>query len=363
MLSIEDYCTGKIKKRESNGWLFLTLNSWLPPLASFLLFMTDHLLKANCRTVHLGGFSPKLEPALTIDSGDRIQIETYSGFYVYDQAPPEFLTPEFLDICQNLPPERKVGPGPHLLTGPLYVNNAEPGDVLEVRLETITPRLPVGFNAIRAGWGALPEQFAETKLRFLPLNLEEKVAQFPTGSGIKIPLHPFFGILGVATAEINRSSIPPGPYGGNLDNRELQAGSRLFLPVFVPGALFSIGDGHSAQGDGEIDVTAIETSMNGTIQIQLRKDLKLTAPLAETPTDIITMGFGQTLDAALEMALQQMIEFLEKFVKMSPEEAYVLCSIAVNFRITQVVNRPMKGVHGMLPKAILPLADPASNFL
>jgi acetamidase/formamidase len=128
------------------------------------------------------------------------------------------------------------------------------------------------------------------------------------------------------------------------------------LPIFVPGALFSIGDGHAAQGDGEINVTAIETSMNGTIQIKLRKDLQLSAPLAETPTDIITLGFGETLDQAFEFALQQMITFLEHFAGLSAEDAYVLCSLAVNFHITQVVNRPHKGVHGMLPKSILPQA-------
>lgn len=141
-----------------------------------------------------------------------------------------------------------------------------------------------------------------------------------------------------------------------MDNRELQSGSRVFLPIFVPGALFSIGDGHSAQGDGEINVTAIETSMNGTIGLKLRKDLKLTAPIAETPTDLITMGFGQTLDEAFECALKQMIDLLEHFVGLSAEEAYVLCSLAVNFHITQVVNTHIKGVHGMLPKCILPKA-------
>jgi len=316
--------------------------------------MTHHLLKANCQTVHLGGFSPNLKPALIVDSGDRIDVETYSGFYVADKAPPEFLTPEFLDICQNLSIDRKVGPGPHLLTGPIYVNNAEPGDVLEIKIEDVYPSLPVGFNAIRPGWGALPQYFSEPKLRFIPLDLEKKIAEFPAGSGIRIPLHPFFGILGVANAEINRSSIPPGRYGGNMDNRELQPGTRLFLPVFVRGGLFSIGDGHSAQGDGEIDVTAIETSMNGTIQIILRKDLFLMFPFAETPTDIVTMGFGRTLDEAFELALKQTIYWLEKFVGLSAEDAYVLCSLAANFRITQVVNTPQKGVHGMLPKCMLP---------
>lgn len=316
--------------------------------------MAHHILKATKETVHLGGFSYLLEPALTVNSGDTVDVETYSGYYVHEKAPPEFLTPAFLDICQNLPSKRKIAAGPHLLTGPIYIRDAEPGDVLEVKLQTITPSLPVGFNAIRIGWGALPHQFSQPALRFIPLDLENNIAEFPSSSGIKIPLKPFFGILGVATEETSRISIPPDFYGGNIDNRELQAGSKVFLPIFVPGALFSIGDGHSAQGDGEVNVTAIETSMNGTIQLTLRKDLCLTIPIAETPTDIITMGFAPTLDEALELALKNMIDFLARFVNLSLEDAYVLCSLAVNFRVTQVVNSPQKGVHGMLPKSILP---------
>ncbi|MCL6433622.1 MAG: acetamidase/formamidase family protein [Leptolyngbyaceae cyanobacterium HOT.MB2.61] len=316
--------------------------------------MTEHILKATCETVHLGGFSSALKPALVVESGDRIHVETFSGMNVYQKAPPEFVPPAFREICEHLPGDRRVGPGPHLLTGPIYVKGAEPGDVLEVRLEEITPSLPIGFNAIRPGWGALPQIFTEPALRFIPLDLTNRMAEFPPGSGIKFPLHPFFGILGVATDETARSSIPPGLYGGNIDNRQLQAGSRVFLPVFLPGALFSIGDGHAAQGDGEVNVTAIEISMNGTIQLILQKDLKLTTPFAETPTDYITMGFGQTLDEAFEVALQQMIRFLERFTGISVEEAYVLCSLAVNFHITQVVNKPQKGVHGLISKAILP---------
>ncbi|CEJ47448.1 acetamidase/formamidase family protein [Umezakia ovalisporum] len=315
--------------------------------------MAHHILKATRDTVHLGGFSNLLKPVLTINSGDTIDVETYTGYYVYDQAPPEFLTPEFVDICQNLASERKVAPGPHLLTGPIYVRGAEPGDVLEIELQAIAPSLPVGFNAIRAGWGALSQQFTQPALRFIPLDLGNNVAEFPVHSGIKIPLKPFFGILGVATPENARISIPPGSYGGNIDNREIQAGSRLFLPVFVPGGLFSIGDGHAAQGDGEVNVTAIETSMNGRIKLTLRKDLQLTTPIAETPTDMITMGFASSLDTALELAVKNMIDLMEHFINLSAEDAYVLCSLAVNFRITQVVNSPQKGVHGMLPKSIL----------
>ncbi|MGC9524540.1 MAG: acetamidase/formamidase family protein [Limnospira sp.] len=316
--------------------------------------MVDRRLNATATTTHLGGFSDRLEPALSVQSGDRVHVETYTGYYLYDGAPDGFLTPEFVQLCQTLPRDRIVGPGPHLLTGPIVVENAAPGDVLEVRLESISPRLAVGFNAIRTGWGALPERFADPKLRFIDLDLNRNVTEFPPGSGIEIPLRPFFGILGVATAERDRSSIPPGIYGGNIDNPELQAGSRIFLPVFVPGALFSIGDGHAAQGAGEVNTTAIETSMNGTIQLILHKNWTLDAPLAETSTDIITMGFGETLDEAFESALNGTIALLERSLNITSEDAYVLCSLAVDFRITQVVNSPQKGVHGAIAKSMLP---------
>jgi acetamidase/formamidase len=320
--------------------------------------MVDHVLRATCETVHLGGFSPQLSPVLAIRSGDRVQVETYTGFYVCEQAPPEFAPPELLDIVQNLPKSQQVDVGPHLLTGPIWIDGAEPGDVLEVEIEAIAPRLPMGYNLIRAGWGALPQQFPTPSLRFIPLDLERAIAEFPPGSGIQIPLRPSFGILAVAPLE-RCSSVPPGRFGGNLDNRHLQAGSRIFLPILQPGALFSIGDGHAAQGDGEVDVTAIETSMNGTVRLTVRKDLghlDLTTPIAETPADWITMGFGSTLDEAFNQALERMIGFLETFVGLSPEDAYVLCSLGIHFHMTQVVNRPQKGVHGMLPKSLLPRA-------
>ncbi|BAZ04233.1 acetamidase/formamidase family protein [Calothrix sp. NIES-3974] len=324
--------------------------------------MAHHILKATKETVHLGGFSHLLTPALTIDSGDTIDVETYTGFYVWEQAPSAFLTPELIDICQNLPKSRKISTGPHLLTGPIYIRDAKPGDVLEIYLQEITPRLPVGFNLIRSGWGVLPEKFSQPALRFIDLDLPNNIAEFPPQSGVKIPLRPFFGILGVATPETNRSSIPPGNYGGNMDNRELLPGTRVYLPIYVPGGLFSIGDGHAAQGDGEVDVTAIETSMNGLIQLTLRPDLQLTTPIAESPTDIMTMGFGESLDDALQNALENMIGFLQKYVNLSAEEAYVLCSLAVNFRISQVVNTPQKGVHAMLSKSLSPQLQGILDF-
>lgn len=318
----------------------------------------NHTLKATCSTVHLGGFSQELEPALVVNSGDRIAVETYTGFALCPEAPPTFVTPQLWDIYHHLPPEQKIASGPHLLTGPIYVRDAEPGDAIVVEIEAVSPRLPVGFNLIRPGWGALPQRFDKRRLRFIPLDLERGVAEFPPNSGIFIPLEPFFGIIGVATPE-KRSSIPPGIYGGNLDNRHLRPRSRLYLPVFVPGALVSIGDGHAAQGDGEVNVTAIETSMNGTFTLNLRKDLAIATPLIETPTHWITLGFGDTLDTALESALSQAIALLERGVGIGAEEAYVLCSLAVHFHVAQAVNQPQKCVHGMLSKTMLPETDRA----
>jgi acetamidase/formamidase len=237
---------------------------------------------AGIQTVHFGGFAPDLKPTLTVNSGDTIAVETFSGLNIYDQAPPAFVPPEFLDIWQHLAPKRRIGGGPHLLTGPIWVEGAEPGDVLEVKLHLVTPHLPIGYNAIRPSWGALTDRFGEGHLRFIPLDLEHGTAEFPAGSGIKIPIRPFFSILGVAAAGM-RNSIPPGAYGGNLDNPEFQAGSRLFLPIFLPGALFSISDGHAAQGDGEVCGTAIETSMNGTIELTYAKICSYLAQLPKRP--------------------------------------------------------------------------------
>ncbi|MEB3212064.1 MAG: acetamidase/formamidase family protein [Leptolyngbyaceae bacterium] len=317
--------------------------------------MVTHILKATCETVHYGGFSSELPPALTVRSGDRILVETFSGVPVYQSAPKEFVPPEFLDICENLPGDRRIASGPHLMTGPIYVEDAQPGDVLEVRVQEVTPRLPMGFTLMRPGAGALPHRFDDAVLKFTPIDLETNTIEFPAKSGIILPLRPFFGILGVATDEPHRHSIPPGDYGGNLDNRLLQAPCRLFLPVFLPGARFSLGDGHSIQGDGEACLTALETSMNGVIELRSHRHLPpLPLPLAETPEDWITMGFGHTLDAAFEQCLERMLDFLQRFVGMTAEDAYMFCSLSIHFHITQAVNLPVKGVHACLPKVVLP---------
>ncbi|MGG6293874.1 acetamidase/formamidase family protein [Leptolyngbya sp. AN02str] len=319
--------------------------------------MTHHVLNATCETVHFGGFSSALPPAIVVQSSDRITVETYTGYQLYEQAPAQFLPPGLIDICQHLPRDRHVSSGPHLLTGPIYIDQAQPGDVLEVYLEQIVPSVPMAFNLIREGAGALPKRFCQTRVRFIELDLERQVLEFPSGSGIQVPLQPFFGVIGVATQDTNRNSIPPGDYGGNMDSRHLQAGSRLWLPVYLPGALLSIGDGHSAQGDGEVSLTAVETSMNGTIQVWVRSHIpQALLPLVETPDYWMTMGFAPSLDEACEQALTKMILLLETYLGLDAEDAYVLCSIAVHFHITQVANAPRRGVHALLPKSLLPKA-------
>jgi acetamidase/formamidase len=318
--------------------------------------MSRHILKGNINTVHRGGFSPLLDPVLRINSNDVVDVETYTCYTaIFDHVPESLKTKDITEICKKLPKEKETGNGPHILTGPIYINDAEPGDLLEIRILNAYPSQAMGFNKIFKGKGVLTEEFNYNKLMFIPIDLKNNNVEFPINSGIKIPLRPFFGILGVATNEINLSSYPPGSHGGNIDNRELTKGSRIFIPVQVHGGMLSVGDGHTLQGDGEVNQTALETSLNGTLQIILhKKALNLTTPIAESRTHWITMGFQNTLDEAFKEALQNMIKLLTTFYSINKEEAYRLCSLAANFRITQAVNMPNKGVHGMIPKNIFP---------
>jgi acetamidase/formamidase len=315
----------------------------------------EHELRATPQTVHLGGFSRHLPPTLTVEPGDTVRVETFTGMKVYDRSPAGFRHPSLDRIVRELPGSRVLGDGPHLLTGPIAVRGTRPGDLLEVQLQRIELSLPVGFNAtLSGGWGVLPERFGEDRLWFIDLDRQAMVAEVPPGSGTRVPLRPFFGELAVAPAEGQPSSVPPGRFGGNLDNRELVEGARVFLPVQVEGALFSIGDGHAAQGDGEVNVNAIEASMRGTIRLDVRRELTSDWPFAITPTHLVAMGFAPTLDEALRAAVGQMVDLLGGLAGMDGEAAYALASVAASFRVTQAVNTPMRGVHGLLPLDTLP---------
>ena len=311
--------------------------------------MTMHRLLASVETCHWGQFDACLSPVLTLRSGDTLVVDSVSGGP--EVLPPAgfYVPPELLDIHARLP--RPV-PG-HILTGPVAVEGAEPGDTLEVRIVDVQLRQDWGYNVIRPLAGTIPQDFDERmRLIHIPLDAARQTGRLPWG--LDLPLHPFFGVMGVAPPpQWGRiSTIQPRAHGGNLDNKELRPGASLYLPVHVPGALFSCGDGHAAQGDGEVCTTAIETALQGTFELVLHKATGLSYPRAETPTHWITMGMDPDLDRCVEMALRDMIVLLGRLRGLSREDAYTLCSLAVDFRVTQTVNGH-KGVHAMLAKSLL----------
>jgi acetamidase/formamidase len=311
---------------------------------------TTHLLRSGPSTIHWGFFDGNLEPVLKIESGERVTIECVSGNPEW--MPPASSAFEVLPELRQIHQQVKRGTGNHILTGPVHVRGAEPGDVLEVRILDIALRQNWGFNLFRAYGGTLPEDFPYYRLIHVALDHATQKATLP--SGIKVPLRPFFGQLAVAPPrEFGRqNSKEPREFGGNLDCKELTAGSTIYLPVWNGGALFSTGDGHAAQGDGEVDGTAIETALTGTFEFHVRKDLNWRLPRAETATHLITFGLDTDLDDAARQALREMIGWITVLTGLSKDEAYALSSFAVDLRVTQTVNN-VKGVHAMLDRSIL----------
>jgi acetamidase/formamidase len=312
--------------------------------------MARHHLKAGHDSCHWGFFEAARAPRLAVRSGDTVTIDTLTGAPEMVPPAPFHTPPELFDVHR----QTDRFPAPHILTGPVAVEGAMPGDVLEVRILDVQLRQDWGFNFIRPLGGTLPDEFPEGRILNIPLDREAMLGRLPFG--VDIPLKPFFGVMGVAPpASWGRiTSVIPRAHGGNIDNKELVAGTTLYLPVHVPGANFSCGDGHGAQGDGEVCLTAIETALTGTFELVVRKDLRLSMPRAETPTHIVTMGFDASLDRAMEIALREMIDYLVATRNLSRLDAYTLCSVGVDFKVTQTVNTA-KGVHGMLPKALFGL--------
>ncbi len=306
----------------------------------------DHTLLATPDTVHWGYFDASLKPVLEIVSGDTVTISTLSG------RPADLPTPE---AGFDVPPALlaihahvKQGPVGHILTGPVAVRGAKAGQVLEVRIRSVELDYDWGYNVIFPLAGALPDDFEEGRVIHFPIDRDRLTAILPWG--LEIPLRPFFGIMAVAPPPIwgAVSSLPPRKNGGNIDNKELVAGSTLYLPIWTDGALFSVGDGHAAQGDGEV-CSAIETGLTGTFELHLRDDMRLDWPLAETPTHLITMAFHPDLDDCVVMALRDMVSLICARAGLSRADAFSLCSIAADIRVTQVVNGN-KGVHVMIEK-------------
>ncbi len=313
----------------------------------------SHRLEATPDTVAYGYYWSEAKPAVRVASGDIIDVDTLLTNSPQGLAragvPDDKIQPSLKRIVAEVTGDRR-GPGGHILTGPVYVDGAEPGDVLEVKILSIDLAIDYGYNGCS---GFIPENCDRSAgIRIIPLDRKSMTAEY--APGIVVPMKPFFGSMGVAPApELGRvSSNPPSRHAGNMDNKELVAGSTLYIPVFARGALFEVGDGHVAQGDGEVDQTAIETSLRGRLQLTVRKDLKLTWPRAETATDYISMGFDEDLRKATTIAIQEMVDFLASTRGLTRHQAYQVVSIAGNVAVTQLVDKPNVGVHVRMPKSI-----------
>jgi acetamidase/formamidase len=317
---------------------------------------TTHRIAATPDTTRWGAFDASFPPLASVESGDLVVLECVSGG-------PETLPP----AGSSMRPHPAIAAihsavprlGAHIITGPVAVRGAEPGDVLRVDIEKIELGADWGFCGFRPLFGTLPEDFPYRRILHIPIDRQAMTCKVPVGPGITLPLSPFFGVMGVAPpAEWGMiNTKEPRAHGGNLDNKEIGEGATLFLPVHTEGALFSAGDGHGVQGDGEVCINALEMALTGHFRLTLEKggganDPALRFPRAETKTHYISMGLHEDLDLAMKQALREMIAFISARANLSPADAYQLCSLAVDFRVTQTVNGE-KGVHGMLKKGLL----------
>jgi acetamidase/formamidase len=320
-------------------------------LASASSYATDYTLPATPSTVAWGYYSGMAKPVLTVHTGDTVRMQALStcgssermiANGVSAEQIPAYTQPIYEQV-------KDKGPGGHILTGPVAIAEAEPGDVLEVQILKVDLDADFACNVFGLGHGFLPMEYPYSKYKVVPLDRKNMVAHF--APGIEVPLRPFFGSMGVAPAGGKIDSAPPFAHAGNMDNKELVAGTTLYIPVAAKGALFEAGDGHAAQGNGEVDITALETYLSGTFRFVVHKNRHLVWPRAETPTHYISMGFSKDLKEATELALKDMIAFLMEEKHLSRDEAYMLSSVAVDMEITQLVDGNV-GVHAMCPKKI-----------
>ncbi|MEP1553680.1 acetamidase/formamidase family protein [Paraglaciecola sp.] len=342
-----------------------------------------HTLKATVENCHWGYFSATESPAVIVESGDIIQAEAITH---HAGDAPELMMDESIKAVWDGIPEADRNPGVHLMTGPIFVKGAQPGDMLEVRYLSMRPRFSYGSN-LAANWGHLYKEFGEKeRVTIYRLDMASMQAhghyaydfkgkyEVPgtitkcpecerekTLNGVRVPVRPHLGTAGVAPDVSGRvSTIPPGKHGGNIDNWRIGAGSTMYYPVQVEGGLFSIGDPHVSQGDGEISGTAIEASLDVTMQIILRKDFVFPSPLLETPNYFVVHGFDEDLNVAMKNASVDMLELLAEHRGMSKDDAYSLMSISSDFGVTQVVDS-VQGVHAKIPRSIVDTGEPDSE--
>jgi len=307
---------------------------------------TVHVLPATLETTQWGWFNNAQPPVMRVNSGDTVVLETM--MHSHNQVIPGKTIEEIKKLRTDFP-----GRGPHTITGPIYIDGAEPGDLLKVKINKIVPRAyATNFN-VPGMFGQFPKEFQDGQVKYFYLDLDKKVAEF--APGIEIPLRPFPGTIGVARAEPGQySTVPPGPYAGNMDIRDFTEGAALYVPVFVPGALLWTGDSHAAQGNGEVNLTALETAykeFNITVNVIKGKGKGMEYPRIETPTHWITMGYDKDLNKALTDAKAETVKFLAEQRKLSPDKAAEMMPKISDCRISQVVNIK-KGVHCLNPKNV-----------
>ena len=315
--------------------------------------MTDtHALDWRPDHLFWGYFDAETPPVLTVNSGDEVRLDCLpAGTHASLPADGKGVLPDHVAAMDaHL---AKKGPGPHMMTGPVYVEGARPGDVLQVDILEVTPAQTWGYTAILPLLGALPEEFTNYQHMYIAIDAQAGLCRLPIG--VDLPLDPFFGIMAVAPPRAwgRVGTAQPRAFGGNIDNKELKPGTTLYLPVFNDGALFSAGDGHARQGDGEVCIAAVETALSGRFRLSVRRDMTLERPFAETGQTLISMGFHESLDEAMRRALRDMIGLVAERGGISRDAAYMLLSLAGDLRITQVVDGE-KGVHMMMKKEWLP---------
>jgi acetamidase/formamidase len=320
----------------------------------------DATLRSTPETVLWGYIAANLTPALTVKSGAVVEIEALSHQGLTTQYDPEkFFAGYGISAGEVLPDAKAVfssvkrpkGASVHILTGPIYIEGAEPGDTLEVRVLDVRFRVPYGVNNTGPGKGVLPKLLKEQSAKLIRLDLERRVALF--SNDIEIPLNPFMGIMAVSppTSLGMVSSTPPGAWGGNMDLKFLAVGSSLYLPVFNKGAQFFTGDGHAVQGDGEVDGGAIEISLAPKLQFVLHKGKSIKLPRVETATDYLLTGLSVDLNEAARVALQEAVDFLQDEKGMTAADAYALSSLAVDLGIGEAVDI-VNLVYAKIPKKI-----------
>ena len=311
--------------------------------------MSKHFeIPATPDNMVLGYLDATTPPVLEVDSGDTVSLHSFPAGG--REALPESLPvpPNYLAALNTLP----AGSGPHFITGPVYVRGAKPGDTLQIDILDAQVWMDWGFVSIMPLLGTLPDEFTDYETIHPVIDHAHGVAKLPWGT--ELPLEPFFGIIGVAPPKAwGRCGSPvPRAFGGNMDNKELKAGTTLYLPVFNDGALFMAGDGHGMQGDGEVCITALEIGLSGTFRLTVRKDMSLDFPFAENETHLMSIGLDEDLDDAAKQAVREMVKHICRRTNLSRNQAYMLCSLAGNLRVTQLVDGN-KGVHMMLAKAHL----------